>query len=45
MIAEILSRRSIRRFTDEMPSRAQLVAVLTAGALAPSGKNKQILTL
>ena len=41
MIAEILSRRSIRRFTDEMPSREQLEAVLTAGALAPSGKNKQ----
>lgn len=41
MIEEIVSRRSIRKFTAEMPTRTQLEAVLTAGLLAPSGKNKQ----
>lgn len=41
MIEEIVSRRSIRKFTAEMLTRTQLEAVLTAGLLAPSGKNKQ----
>lgn len=41
MIKEIIDRRSIRQYKTEMPSREQIEAVLTAGLLAPSGKNKQ----
>lgn len=37
----ILSRSSIREFTDEPVSEEVLRAILTAGAQAPSGKNNQ----
>ncbi|MDO4621024.1 MAG: nitroreductase family protein [Lachnospiraceae bacterium] len=35
----ILSRRSVRKYTDEPVSKAALHSVLEAGLLAPSGKN------
>jgi nitroreductase len=37
----ILSRRSIREFTEEPVSEEMLRAILMAGAQAPSGKNNQ----
>lgn len=37
----ILTRKSIRDFTDEPVSEEMLRAILTAGAQAPSGKNNQ----
>jgi nitroreductase len=37
----ILTRKSIREFTDEPVSEEMLRAILTAGAQAPSGKNNQ----
>ena len=37
----ILSRKSVREFTEEPVSEEMLLAVLTAGGQAPSGKNNQ----
>ena len=39
--AEITARRSIRRYTAEPVARADIEAVLEAGRLAPSSKNRQ----
>ena len=37
----ILSRRSIRRFTDDIPSESEIDALLEAGCYAPTGHNSQ----
>ncbi len=37
----ILTRRSTRRYTDEMPERAMIEKVIEAGRYAPSGSNSQ----
>lgn len=41
MLNEIVNRRSIRAYLPEPVSRAEIEAVLRAGALAPSSKNRQ----
>lgn len=41
MLNEIVTRRSIRAYLPEPVSRAEIEAVLRAGALAPSSKNRQ----
>ena len=37
----ILSRRSTRKYTEEMPSRGLIEKVIEAGRFAPSGSNSQ----
>lgn len=37
----LLSRRSCRSYTGEMPTSEELKAILNAGLYAPSGKNNQ----
>ena len=41
MIQAIWDRRSVRRYLDRPVSREQIEAVLRAGTLAPSAKNRQ----
>lgn len=41
MLSAIQNRRSIRRFLDKPVPRAAVDAVLLAGSLAPSSKNRQ----
>lgn len=41
MLSEIVNRRSIRAYLPAPVSRADVEAVLQAGALAPSSKNRQ----
>jgi len=41
MLSEIVNRRSIRAYLPAPVSRADIEAVLQAGALAPSSKNRQ----
>lgn len=41
MLPEIVNRRSIRAYLPEPVSRAEIEAVLQAGSLAPSSKNRQ----
>lgn len=41
MLSEIVNRRSIRAYLPKPVSRAEIEAVLRAGALAPSSKNRQ----
>lgn len=41
MLSEIVNRRSIRAYLPKLVSRADIEAVLRAGALAPSSKNRQ----
>jgi nitroreductase len=41
VLEAISKRRSIRRFTQEAISREELLAILEAGRMAPSGKNTQ----
>jgi len=41
VLEAIRSRRSVRRFTDQAVSRADVAAILEAGRWAPSGLNNQ----
>lgn len=41
MIQEIVTRRSIRKYTDEMVSMDEIQDIIEAARLAPSGKNRQ----
>jgi nitroreductase len=41
-IEAILSRRSIRKFTPEIPSDTQIIEVLKAAMYAPSARNQQL---
>lgn len=41
LLPEIESRASVRNFTDEPVSEAQIVRIVEAGRLAPSAKNRQ----
>ena len=41
LLPEIESRSSVREFTDEPVSEAQLARIVDAGRLAPSAKNRQ----
>ncbi|SEK38848.1 nitroreductase [Ruminococcus albus] len=38
---KIISRRSVRAFTDEMPTEEQLETILKAGTFAATGMNRQ----
>lgn len=40
-IQDILTRRSVRKFTDQMPSRQDIETICRAGSYAPSGHNTQ----
>jgi len=37
----IISRRSVKSFTNKMPNNTKLEKIITAGTYAPSGKNMQ----
>ena len=41
VLKALKERRSIRKFTDEMPSRELIDQIIEAGLYAPSGKNLQ----
>ena len=41
VIEKIISRRSVKAFTDEMPTKEELDAILKAGTYAPTGMNRQ----
>lgn len=41
LLTEIEERYSVRRFRDEAVEKAQIEAILDAGRLAPSAKNRQ----
>ncbi|MCR5020188.1 nitroreductase [Ruminococcus sp.] len=41
VIEKIITRRSVKAFTDEMPTEEQLEAILKAGTYAPTGMNRQ----
>ena len=41
MMDPILTRRSVRKFTDELPSREVIEKLLEAGCAAPSACNRQ----
>lgn len=41
VLEAILTRRSIRRYSDKMPDKAQIEKVIEAGRYAPSGSNSQ----
>lgn len=40
-LQDMLTRRSVRSYTDEMPSKALIQEICEAGIYAPSGKNRQ----
>lgn len=40
-IQDILTRRSVRKFTSKMPSRQDIETICRAGSFAPSGHNTQ----
>ena len=41
ILKALKERRSIRKFTKQMPSREDIDAIIEAGLYAPSGKNRQ----
>ena len=40
-LQDLLSRRSVRSYTDEMPPKEVIAEIVKAGMNAPSGKNRQ----
>ena len=40
-LQDLMTRRSVRSYTDEMPSKEVIEEIVKAGMNAPSGKNRQ----